>query len=59
MDKDNDHLANTKTAIISGNNYHWILKSVGLNIMRKDIDIASKYLPTRNLLIAKGKIITL
>lgn len=49
----NHHLVTIIVIINSVKNYQWIV--IGKSLMRKEIYIVSKYIPTKCLLITKGK----
>ena len=59
MEIENDHQANT-TGITAGKPHPQLLKLVGRKYDEKqDVCIVSKDLPTRYMLVTKGKIVTL
>lgn len=59
MEIENDHQANT-TVITVGKPHPQLLKLVGGKYDEKqDVCVVSKYLPTRYVLVTKGKIVTL
>lgn len=55
LEVENYHLANTTVITIVGKNQGWIIKLMGISIMRNRIFAQSQCFPIRSSFITKGK----